>query len=277
MFGYVVPDEGELKVKELALYRAYYCGLCKTIGDHYGQKARLFLNYDCSFLALLLSGLTDAPACETGGCIRHIGQKRPIAVSQPSLKYAAAMNVLLSAERSRDELRDERSVRSAAAGVALWRAERKAADDFPEQAADIAENLKCLAKIEKTAERCTDVPADAFGNLMRNMISKAPGVTQASRQALEWMFYNLGRWIYLIDAWDDREKDSVKGTYNPFLTANTTKEEASFLIGISLSETEKGYDLVPLVSHSGVLDNIVHKGLKRKTMLVLEGRENEPL
>ena len=44
MFGYIRPLECELKVRDQALYRAYYCGLCKTIGRRYGQVARVALN-----------------------------------------------------------------------------------------------------------------------------------------------------------------------------------------------------------------------------------------
>ena len=31
MFGYVTVCEPELKVKDLKKYRAYYCGLCRTL------------------------------------------------------------------------------------------------------------------------------------------------------------------------------------------------------------------------------------------------------
>ena len=54
MFGYIEPDKGELKMKELTRYRAFYCALCKSIGARYSQTARLTLNYDCAFFALAL-------------------------------------------------------------------------------------------------------------------------------------------------------------------------------------------------------------------------------
>lgn len=268
-----MPDEGELKVKELALYRAYYCGLCKTIGERYGQTARLFLSYDCAFLALLLSGLTEAPPCTEQGCFKHLHPKRSVAVPQPALDYAAAVNVLLAKERARDELHDEKTVRSAAALAALYRAGKKAASEYPGLSAAIASQLGRLAEAERAGETCTDVPADAFGTLMREIIRNAPEVTDDARPALEWMFYNLGRWIYLIDAWDDREKDAKNGNYNPFLAAKLSGEDASYLIGMSLAESVKGYDLVPVKTHGGPLDNIMHEGLQRKTRLVLEGTE----
>lgn len=35
------------------------------------------------------------------------------------------------------------------------------------------------------------------------------------RRVLEQMLYHLGRWVYLIDAADDLQKDAVSGNYNP--------------------------------------------------------------
>ena len=61
MFGYVYPLESELKVKEQTLYKAAYCGLCRSIGSRYGLSARMALNYDCTFLALFLQALSGTP------------------------------------------------------------------------------------------------------------------------------------------------------------------------------------------------------------------------
>ena len=56
MFGYVGTIESELKVREAASYKSWYCGLCKCMKRHYGPLSTLFLQYDCAFLALLFSG-----------------------------------------------------------------------------------------------------------------------------------------------------------------------------------------------------------------------------
>ena len=41
MFGYVVVNKPEMKFKEFDVYHAYYCGLCKTIKNSYGEKCPL--------------------------------------------------------------------------------------------------------------------------------------------------------------------------------------------------------------------------------------------
>ena len=61
MFGYVRPLRDELKCRDFDLYRAVYCGLCRCMRRRYGLLAPMFLNYDFTFLALLLEDLRPAP------------------------------------------------------------------------------------------------------------------------------------------------------------------------------------------------------------------------
>ena len=67
MFGYVVVNEQDLKIREFNLYRSYYCGMCMDLKEHYGQTGRLTLSYDTAFLALLLTSLY-----EPGDTVRSI-------------------------------------------------------------------------------------------------------------------------------------------------------------------------------------------------------------
>ena len=61
MFGYIVVNKPELKFKEFDIYQSYYCGLCQTLRNQYGLKAQVSLNFDMTFLAMLLSLLYDVP------------------------------------------------------------------------------------------------------------------------------------------------------------------------------------------------------------------------
>ena len=58
-----------------------------------------------------------------------------------------------------------------------------------------------------------DQAADTFAQLLA---AAAAGVEDpVRRRVLEQMLYHLGRWVYLIDAADDLQKDAVSGNYNP--------------------------------------------------------------
>ena len=53
MFGYLVPDKPYLYLKDDTLYKALYCGVCKSIGKVSGQRARFTLTYDIAFLSAI--------------------------------------------------------------------------------------------------------------------------------------------------------------------------------------------------------------------------------
>lgn len=95
MFGYVVPYKDELKVREYKLFRAFYCGLCKTLGKSSNQLTRFGLNYDFTFLALLLTALDeDEPQINHEGCIVNPFKKNPLIKKNQHLEYAADLNVI---------------------------------------------------------------------------------------------------------------------------------------------------------------------------------------
>ena len=65
MFGYVRPADGHLTAEDKSRFQAAYCGLCRSLGRRYGLAARMILNYDLAFLAMLLS---REPECLTARC-----------------------------------------------------------------------------------------------------------------------------------------------------------------------------------------------------------------
>lgn len=275
MFGYIRPLECELKVREQAEYRGVYCGLCKSIGRRYGQIERLTLSYDCAFLALTLSVLTGGATFTPGNCGPRVYRgKRPIANPSAVLDYAADVNVLLAWYKAADDTADEKSAKAAAAKLALKRAYRKAARANPHLDAAIRESMDTLHALEAKETASTDEPSNAFGSLLASVILNAPMLPEHERTAAQWMYYNLGKWIYLIDAWDDREKDEKSGSYNPFLLTKMEREQAEFLLNITLNEAKKGYDLLNLTAPSGLMDNIMTLGLVHAQERVLSGERD---
>jgi hypothetical protein len=101
---------------------------------------------------------------------------------------------------------------------------------------------------------------------------------------LSWLGYNLGRWIYILDAYDDIEKDNEKSNYNPLLEQykydgkdikefkESIKDKVNFSLTYSLSEVEKAYSLLEIEKNKGIMDNILYSGLILKTDSVLQGK-----
>ncbi|NMA67134.1 MAG: hypothetical protein GX957_13035 [Clostridiaceae bacterium] len=288
MFGYVEPDKPELKIREFEVFRGYYCSLCKTIGKEYGQIPRLTLNYDLTFLYVLLDSLDTALI--TGRrerCIAHPLKKRFVVYSGKSVKYAAAMNILLTYYNLKDKWNDEKNVICGTGSLTLKRFYKKVKNEYPEKCKVIEDHLNELRKIEKRGCDVFDEAAEPFALIMRELFQSGHINDELTNKALGWMGYNLGRWIYILDAYDDIEEDIKNSNYNPIVNQykyngeeiqdfkKRILEPVDFSLTYSMSEVEKAYSLLNIEKNKGLLDNIIYSGLIVKTDKVIQGRGKE--
>lgn len=264
LFGYVKPNIPELKVREKQRYEAWYCGLCRSLGKRYGLLPRLTLSYDGAFLAMLVSAASgfESP-CGMHTCpTRPLAKKKPMVCGEnPALDYAADICVILAEYKLRDDVRDGKPLRAAAA-LPLKRAFRRAKKLEPGVHALVGERIRELNAIEAKRERSLDLAANCFGELMRGVMEAAPvrGENENARVMSEFGFW-LGRVIYLLDAWDDREKDAKRGLYNPFLLMEATREEAEQAVNFSINSAISAYNLLE-ARHPDlrIVENILHEG-----------------
>ena len=107
MFGYIRPVQPELRVRELDLYKACYCGLCHTMGGKYGLASRFLLNYDFVFLAMLLwTGEMGTDTCKKR-CIGCPHKKKVFCKNTPALEKCAGMSIILYWWKIQDSVADE--------------------------------------------------------------------------------------------------------------------------------------------------------------------------
>ena len=274
MFGYISAFQPELKLKEWETFQAYYCGLCRTLKQEYSQKARLLLNYDCTFLYLLMAAMSEKkPVYSQKRCAMHPLKKR-YTTDGGEAQYAAAVNVLLGVNSLKDHAADRKNPTAA---VAAWMYQPdygKAKKKYPALADEIECRLQGLYALEQQQEKDIDKMADAFAVLLANVFAHA-GKQQT---AMRHLGYNLGRWIYLIDAFDDFEKDVKRGTYNPFVArfgkklTQEVRDCAMFNLNASVQNAIQCFDLIELKKHQPLLQNIVCIGLFKKTES-MEGRK----
>ena len=107
MFGYVLPPLERLSQEEQDRFRAMYCGLCRCLGQRCGESARMILNYDFTYLAILLSG-RDAGEEREGRCLPHPVRARPYLAPTPAMELAADESVILAYWQLRDGVADSR-------------------------------------------------------------------------------------------------------------------------------------------------------------------------
>lgn len=283
MFGYVLPEKPELKIREYELFRAYYCGICKSIGKRYGQLPRMVLNYDCTFLAVLLSGIyEDMPFAKRGRCIAHPIKKRHYIEKNEIIDYTSDMNILLAYYNMYDNWEDERSPVSGAGILVLKSNFKKIRKKYPEKCSIIEARLKELRALEEDKCASMDKAAEPFAKLMEEITAyKMAGCDEKTVEILKWIGYNLGKWIYIIDAYDDLEKDISKKAYNPLIFQfgyeggdvgkfkEEIRERVEFNLTFSLSQISKAFDLLKLKHNSGIVKNIIYLGMLRKTENIL--------
>jgi hypothetical protein len=127
-----------------------------------------------------------------------------------------------------------------------------------------------------------DMAAEPFAKLMEEVT--APGrflKDEKEEKALRWIGYNLGKWIYLLDAYDDLEKDIEKGSYNPLIYQyqydkgsvlefrERIRDRVEFNLTYSLNEIARAFELLDVKANKAILENIIYMGMLRKTEKIL--------
>lgn len=280
MFGYVLPSQSRLNEREQERFRAVYCGLCHTLGKKYGFAARFLLNYDFTFLAILLSGGEEESRC-VRRCIVHPCRGCAAQERTAALEEAADRSVLLSWWQLQDHIADHGALSGLpyrAAALVLRRPYRKAHDALPEFDAAVQQNLSELAVRERECCASIDAAAEPFAALMAAAAADLPD--ERRRRILGQILYQLGRWIYLVDAADDFAKDAKSGNYNPlryrYENNGTALREAdrqalAETLDASIARMASAYALCDYGVWSPILDSVFYESLYGIGKAVLDG------
>ena len=268
MFGYVTIDKPELKVKEFYRYKSYYCGLCRTLKEEYGFRGRMTLSYDMAFLVLFLTSLYETPTKELQShCPLHPVKKIPILQNEIS-EYGAKMNILLVYFKCEDDWKDDKSLKGIA-GMHLFRKKAKElCKEYKRQAQVIQKQLKVLAVYEEKQEETLDLAAGAFGKLMAELFVYKEDMWE---QELRNFGFYLGKFIYIMDAYDDLEEDLKTGSYNPLKAVKkNSKDDNDYentvqqILVMMMAEATAAFEKLPLLWDSEILRNILYSGVWAK-------------
>ena len=280
MFGYVLPSAERLNERERERFRAVYCGLCHTLGRRYGFAARFLLNYDFTFLAILLSEGGEE-ACEKRRCAVHPCRGCRAQDETAALDAAADRSVILSWWQVQDHIADHgfwKSLKYRAAALFLRRAYRKAGARLPQFDAAVCGHLRSLDVLEKARCASIDAAAEPFAALMADIAADVPD--ERRRRVLEQILYQLGRWIYLIDAADDFRRDARSGSYNPlryrYGNEGESLTEADKLaiaetLDASIARMAGAYALCDFGVWTPILDSVFYESLYGIGKAVLDG------
>ena len=261
MFGYVVANREQLSKEQIERYQSCYCGLCHTIGKRHGTLQRLALNYDMTFLILLLSSLYEPDEySRTGRCVTHPVTAHSYWYSEIT-NYAADLNIALAYHNCMDDWHDDKALKSLFLARAFQSAAHEVAASYPVQWQAICTCMKQLQEIEKQNLQEPDLGANTFGEMMGTLF-----VWKEDRWSplLRQIGQSLGRFIYLMDAVSDVEKDIKSNSYNPLRSRfahGATKEDYRPVLKQMIGECTDSFERLPLLQDLGLLRNILYSGV----------------
>ena len=271
MFGYVRINKMDLTFREFDYYKGYYCGLCKYLKENHGEISRLSLNYDITFLIVILTALYKLDSDITyERCIANPLKKKMRIVNEIT-EYAASMNILLSYYKLEDNLYDDNGIKDKLAYELYKGKLKKAYEKYPQKAEYIKQQLGNLRELEKQESKSIDKVSNTFGNLMGEIFVYKKDEYE---QNLRNIGFNLGKYIYILDAYEDLEEDNKKERYNPFIDYIDKKEElknkVDRLISMSLGMATKNIEQLNLEFNKSIIDNIIYSGVYLRYKSILE-------
>ena len=261
MFGYVVMNKPEIRFKDFDLYRSFYCGLCRELREKYGISGQITLTYDMTFVVVLLSALYEPPTQKgITRCVIHPVCKQPVR-KNAATEYGADMNVLLTYYKCMDDWEDEKKFAALGYGKILQRKNNRLSRRYPEKAEKIRKLLEKLSQMEKAGETDIDKMSGCFGQIMEEIFAWKTDVWEGS---LRRMGFYLGKFIYILDAYDDVEKDVKNGNYNPFAEKYIMKgfdEQVRQLLIMMMAQTCREFEKLPIIKYTDILRNILYSGV----------------
>lgn len=277
MFGYITPLKAELKVREYDIFKAYYCGLCREIGEK-SYISKMTLTYDMTFLALLLSSIyLHRVGTQKNFCPFKLSKVEMISKNS-YLEYAAEMNILLANRKFLDDYNDDGSQKALIASKIIKLNKYKTISKDKIDRIDYY--LKEMNRLEKNKCDSIDEIGGCFGELTGEIFAIHD---DNNVKLLKFIGINIGKWIYTLDAYDDLLNDIKNNNYNPliyrFQYNNESPEEfrtriknnIQFVTIKCLDEISKAFELLDIKKNKGLIKNIIYLGMENKTTNVMEG------
>ena len=295
LFGYVRIYKPQLKFCEYEAYKAIYCTLCKHLGRQYGLHARLLLNYDYTFVAMLYMALHKQPVDpQKKACCCNPLKKclYCTCADTAGFELTCAMTAEMFYYKTVDNIRDSGFFGSLGWGLVKVIAapmRKKSMKRYPELERLMAEYSEAQTAVEQGEDRSVDASAEPTARVLSELAQLASDDATDKRVLKDFGYY-FGRWIYLIDAFDDIEKDIKENGYNPFvykfgLTEADTKSDSERLeqarmyanecLNMTVARAATAFELLDLGDYAPIFNNIIYLGLGEAQRKALHEKELE--
>lgn len=279
MFGYLKLHKPELKFKDYDYFKAVYCGICKNIKNRYGNIPRFTLNYESSFLAILLMEDKNQKNTKSTRCLLHPFKKFNIIKKNKAIEYAADVNILLAYFKNLDNILDEKNVKSKFYHCFLKKYYKKVVKKYPDKCKKLNNIISQINNLESKKLANIDLIASKFGNFMKNIFIPPWEINNKQKRILKETGFQIGRWIYFIDALDDLKNDLKNNQFNPLieqfkLTKNKKLDKNLFSLmkeslTMNLDRLSACIELLDPFENKTILRNIIYISMNKKTNFII--------
>lgn len=266
MFGYINVNRKELSEENKKIYQSYYCGLCQSLNTSCGKKGQMLLNYDMTFLVVLLTGLYELENQEhVFTCMMHPTRKQ-MAFENEISDYCAAMNVMLAYFNLIDDWKDDKNFSKKTFAGMIRKDYERFANRYPRQTKALESYLSRLEEYETNNETNIDLVAGLTGEMLGELFAWKEDEWY---EELKTLGFYMGKFIYLMDAYEDIDKDEKEKKYNPLceLRKENPKDFETLcrlMMTSMMSECAKSFERLPILQHADILRNILYSGVWSK-------------
>lgn len=273
MFGYVIVNQKQLSDEDYRIYHSFYCGLCHQLKEMYGTMATRLLSNDMTFLKLVLTGLYEPKIRLTKeGCTMH-----PIKHHRTRMDvfdiYATQMTIVLAYYKALDDVHDEgKHKRRLKELTPLFEEIKK---EYPEKIFIIDSSLKRLTSLEEENCQDLDLMCNTFGKVLGEIFRYQDDMWS---EELYILGTNLGKFIYLMDAYDDVEDDIRHHNYNPFIKYYEKEDFDHYvekILTMFMSEATLAFERMPILEYSEIIRNILYSGVWSRFEAVKQKRNEK--
>ena len=143
---------------------------------------------------------------------------------------------------------------------------KRVAAQYPRQVKAVEDYIAKLSAYEESKETNIDLVAGLTGEMLGEIFAWKQDEWY---DELKTLGFYLGKFIYLMDAYEDLKKDEKNDSYNPlrYLEINDEQEFevlCRLMMTSMLSECAKSFERLPILLHADILRNIIYSGIWSK-------------
>lgn len=190
-------------------------------------------------------------------------------------EYVADMNILMTYYKCVDDWNDDRKVTKKIFADGIEGKVKKVISKYPDKAKAIQESLSRLNELEKENITNIDEASACFGEVMAQMTAMKD---DEWKEQLQRLGYSLGKFIYILDAYEDVEDDIKKNRYNclkEYFNKPGFDEFCGNVLRAIMADCAASFEMLPIIENAAILRNILYSGVWTRFEIVGKKRRKQ--